>query len=89
MATARGLLGGIDIGEDDAGDAVVEQNRRLRVAQRFDPRQRGNPNREGGVGEIAHRLGIEDAMLAVDEQELVTAGPGDAGDIDRTHGSDR
>ena len=79
----------VDIGENDAGDAVVEQHRHVGVVGRAHADHRRDADREGRAGDVDDGLDVEDGVLAVDEQEVVVGRLGDANHIGRAHEAHR
>ena len=72
-----------DIGKDDAGRAIVENERGVEVMAAPHPHQRRHSAAERCLRDVPDRLEREQRMLPVDEDEVVPGGLGDAGDIAR------
>ena len=66
---------------DNAHDAIVEQQRHVRIVDAAYPHQRRNAAGQRRAGDVADGLEIEQRMLAIDENEVVAGRLGDAGDV--------
>ena len=77
------ILGGVHVRIDDAGDAVVEQRLHVEVAHERTRAKGATPSATRGLGDMADGLQVEQAVLDIDEQEVVPGGAGDAGDLGR------
>ena len=75
--------GRIDVGKDDAGDAVVEQHRDIGIVDAAHAHQRRHADGQGDIGDLRDRLDIEDRVLHVDEEEVVAGRLGDPRDLAR------
>jgi hypothetical protein len=77
-----GLLRGLDIGQNDAHGAIVEQARRMGRVMSGNPHERRDARVQRRVAERDGGLDRHTTVLHVDEQEVVIARPGDRRRLD-------
>ena len=82
IGAAARLRGVVDVREHDALGAVVQHPRGVPVLHAGDAHHRRDADRERSGRDLRRGVGVERAVLAVDEQPVEAGGLGDGGDAD-------